>query len=216
MYKALLAGCEIGTEATRASIIEKAINLNYISFKNNAYSIEEKGFKLIELLKQVELDLSVKRTIELNMQLKKVYTKEMSRNECIEHAKKFLNEYFNKETTIEKNEFKENHQNEIIGKCPWCNKDIIAVKSKKGKMYVHAERQNECEFVLFESIKHFRDTVTLTDAKVSKLLKGSPVSLKKKSKEGKEYQVNLFLETFPTEYNGKKYPKFKEEYKNQK
>ena len=82
--------------------------------------------------------------------------------------------------------------------------------------YVHKEKQQECSFVLFENIKHFKDTVTLTDAKVSKLLKGSPVSLKKKSKEGKEYQVNLFLETFPTEYNGKKYPKFKEEYKNQK
>lgn len=72
-YKLLLSGCEIGTEATRAGIIEKAINVGYISLKRNVYRIEPKGKYMVESLQKVHCDMSPARTVEMQKTLKSVY-----------------------------------------------------------------------------------------------------------------------------------------------
>ncbi|MGL6099564.1 MAG: DNA topoisomerase, partial [Fusobacteriaceae bacterium] len=46
-YKAILEGVEIGTEATRTGIVEKAKSVGYISQKGSTYSIEDLGISAI-------------------------------------------------------------------------------------------------------------------------------------------------------------------------
>ena len=49
-YKAIFEGIEPGTEATKTSIIETAIQSGYISLKNNIYTILPAGIYYIEAL----------------------------------------------------------------------------------------------------------------------------------------------------------------------
>ena len=94
-YKSLLDGCEIGTEATRAGIIEKAINVGYISLKRNVYRIEPKGIYMVESLQKVHCDMSPARTVKMQKTLKSVYKGDLSIDDALIETKSFLKEYFN-------------------------------------------------------------------------------------------------------------------------
>lgn len=71
-YKAILAGLEIGTVATRASILEKAVDKGYISLKKKAYHIEPRGRFLVESCKALGIDFSARMTADMGRQLKSV------------------------------------------------------------------------------------------------------------------------------------------------
>ncbi len=212
-YKALLSGCEIGTEATRAGIIDKAISVGYISLKNNTYSIEDKGVYMVELLNQVRLDMSPTRTVELQKELKKVYKGESTTKEAIETTKTFLNCYFESANTIGDNTiFKDKSvQDKAIGNCPWCGMAIYKYKSKYGTYYSHdQEHKEKCSFSLNEKQKVYGNEVTFTDAKVKKLLDHKLPEFDFISKKtGKPYKAGLDVLTEPNQFNGRFYPNFK-------
>lgn len=71
-YKAILAGLEIGTVATRASILKKAIDKGYISIKKKAYHIEPRGKFLVESCFALGIDFSAAMTADMGRQLKAV------------------------------------------------------------------------------------------------------------------------------------------------
>ena len=68
----MLSGCEIGTVATRASIIEKAIKLGYIKENKGTFYIDDLGISLIETLDKLNIDLYKEKTVELQKMLKLV------------------------------------------------------------------------------------------------------------------------------------------------
>lgn len=70
-YKAIFDGVEIGTVATRTSIIENAKKNEYISQKGSTYSIEPLGEKLVEILDTLKIDLYKNKTVEFSKLLKK-------------------------------------------------------------------------------------------------------------------------------------------------
>lgn len=211
-YKALLSGCEIGTEATRAGIIDKAISVGYISLKSNAYSIEEKGVYMVELLKKVNLDMSPQRTVELQKGLKQVYKGEKSINEVVEESKQFLNTYFNSGAVQNMEAFSRSTTvPESVGKCPWCGQPVYKYKSKYGIYYSHNKEDREkCSFGLNEKQKVFGKELNFTEARVQKLLDHKLPEFEFTSKKtGKAYKAGLDITNKPSQFNGKNYPEFK-------
>ena len=71
-YKNILAGLEIGTVATRANILEKAVDKGYISLKKKAYHIEPRGRFLVESCAALGIDFSAKMTADMGRKLKDV------------------------------------------------------------------------------------------------------------------------------------------------
>lgn len=71
-YKNILAGLEIGTSATRAGTLEKAVNKGYISLKKKAYHIEPRGRFLVEASQALGIDFSAKMTADMGRALKSV------------------------------------------------------------------------------------------------------------------------------------------------
>ena len=211
-YKALLSGCEIGTEATRAGIIDKAISVGYISLKNNAYSIEDKGIYMVELLKKVNLDMSPQRTVELQKALKQVYKNEKSIKQVVDESKHFLDNYFNSGAVQDTEMFsKGTTEPEKVGDCPWCGQPVYKYKSKYGVYYSHNKEVGEkCSFSLNEKQKVYGKELNFTEARVQKLLNHKLPEFEFISKKtGKPYKAGLDITDKPNQFNGKNYPEFK-------
>lgn len=134
-YRQLFLGCEIGTEATRAGIIDKAIKNEYISLKNNIYHIEEKGIFLARTLEQLHIDMSVNQTVELQKTLKKVYRGEVSIEESLLHTKQTIMDAIHNIQGSEIQRYTQKKVEEPVGTCPWCQKPVYAFKSKYGIYY---------------------------------------------------------------------------------
>ena len=81
-YNLMLKGVEIGTVATRASIIEKAIKLGYIREDKGTFYIDNLGISLIDNLNKLNIDLYKEKTVELQKILKKVYKNEISKEKA--------------------------------------------------------------------------------------------------------------------------------------
>lgn len=208
-YRELLDGCEIGTEATRAGIIDHAIKLKYISLVQNIYHIEDKGRFLVEILNQTGLDMSANRTVELQKKLKAVYRGELNINQAVQVTKKFVNEYFDKRSNCEIP--LKQKEKIIVGHCPWCGKPLYEYTGKFGSYYKHDENI-KCSFSLSEKIKVYGQEVLLTKSKIKNLLNTKKVNISLTSKKGTPYKVNLTLKKEPNIYKDKKYPQFDIEY----
>lgn len=103
-----------------------------------------------------------------------------------------------------------------LGKCPWCKRKIVAKKTKTGKTMFCHEEQCDCEFILWSEAKIFGKNIILDESVVKKLLgKGLPMSFISKS-DGNSYIADITIEKNPEIFNGKKYPKFKMNFKDKK
>ena len=71
-YKNILAGLEIGTVATRAGTLKKAVDKGYISLKKKAYHIEPRGKFLVEASRALGIDFSAQMTANMGRDLKSV------------------------------------------------------------------------------------------------------------------------------------------------
>ena len=71
-YARMLSGMEIGTEATRAAIIDKAIAKDYIRLNKNTYTIQPNGRFLVETCRALGIDMSSVKTAEMGRDTKAV------------------------------------------------------------------------------------------------------------------------------------------------
>ncbi|MBQ9016240.1 MAG: topoisomerase C-terminal repeat-containing protein [Firmicutes bacterium] len=71
-YAKMLSGMEIGTEATRAAIIDKAIAKSYIDLTKNTYTIQPNGRFLVETCRALGIDMSSVKTAEMGRDTKAV------------------------------------------------------------------------------------------------------------------------------------------------
>lgn len=216
-YKALLSGCEIGTEATRSGIIDKAIQIGYISLNDNVYSIEDKGRYMVEFLRKSNLDFTPQRTVELQKDLKKVYNSKITVDECVQNAITFLNQYFENASNKEMPESQFKNEPESLGCCPWCNKPVYAFKSAKGLFFTHSKEDREnCSFSLYEKQKIFGAEYHFTNKKVEALLAHKLPKIDLVNKSGAPYTAGLDILPEPHEFNERKYPAFKTQLLNKK
>lgn len=202
-YKQILKGCEIGTEATRAGIIDNAIRYQYISLKKNVYSLEPKGEFLVKIIRSSNLDMSVNRTVSMQILLKKIYHNEATIHDSVYDAMKFLHQYFDESTSKENATFQ--NTQDIIGCCPWCGQPLIKIIGKTGPLYVHKDKNPDCSFLLSNQIMIYGQKVKVTDASIKKLLNGKSIKVKLMSKKNTPYEVLVKIKTEPTFYNGKQY-----------
>ena len=190
-YKAIFDGIEIGTVATRTSIIENAKKNEYISQKGSIYSIEPLGEKLIRILDTLKIDLYKNKTVEFSKLLKKVYKGESKVEEVVNKTVDELNKIIGQDIEVEK--IKKEDTLEDLGICPMCGKgQIHQKKSKEGKIFYTCSEEN-CKFFLWENSKHFNNPIKITKAKLKGLLAGKKQAFKMRNKEGKEYEAYLKL-----------------------
>lgn len=176
-YQAMLSGIEIGTEATRAGMLAKAEEKNYISLKKGTYYIEERGIYLAEVMKTLGINMTKERTTEMAKLTASVASGNRSIKEVLNQVHEEITEIIRADAPIERQE----SGKEIIGKCPKCGADVVDINHAKLKAYKCA---GECDFILWKTV--FGGTLSQKNART--LLEGKktgPVMLK--SKAGKPY-----------------------------
>lgn len=180
-YIAILKGAEIGTPATRSGIIQKIKEDGYVVNNKNTLEITDKGIKLIEVLEQLGINLFKEKTVEVGIDLKKIYNGEKTIESIMDKVKEDVRQGINKEIVIEELKKK------AIGKCPVCNSSIY-----ENQKSFYCENWKECGFSIW---KHVCGK-TLTTANVKDLLeKGQTKKLKGfKSKAGKNFEASIILQ----------------------
>lgn len=179
----------IGTEATRASIIETLKCQKYIEVKKNSVSVTSKGEILCKAIDGTLLS-SPEMTATWEQYLAKIGKREGSQKIFMDNIQKFVSfliddapERVSKlEKLIEKN--KENNK---MGVCPSCN-DFI---EDKGKFYGCSGYHDGCKFTFPKKWAG----KNLTENQIKQLLNNGKTSLIKgfKSKKGKSFDAYLKL-----------------------
>ena len=180
-YIAIMEGCEIGTPATRAGIIEKVKQDGYIIENKNNLDITDKGMKLIEILEELGINLYKEKTVEISKDLKAIYNNKNTVDNILEKVKEEVKQGINKKAEI--TEFKKT----TIGKCPVCGKDML----ENSKSY-YCEDYKNCGFSIWKQICGKRLSKTIID---ELLEKGKTKEIKGfKSKQGKTFSASLIIE----------------------
>lgn len=185
-YKKILEGSMIGTEATRAIMMEKIKNVGYVKVEKNKLITTEYGIKFIKTLEALNENLWKEKTAEMNKNLKRIYRGELTSEDVINIAKQELTDIMSKNITIEK--FDNSMNKEILGKCPKCSNGNI-IENKKG--YGCDRWKEGCDFIIWKTIAN----KNLTKLNVKDLLtKGETKELDGfRSKSGKTFSSKLIL-----------------------
>ena len=211
-YNLMLSGVEIGTVATRGSIIEKAIKLGYIREEKGTFYIEKLGIDLINTLNKMNIDLYKDKTVELQKILKQVYRNEISKEKALEFFALDLSNMINNAKQIEVNKIETSKvEKEVIGKCIKCGKNVY--ESEKSFYCEGFKDDPKCTFKLWKNNKFFSDKgkkITKTMAKsLSSKGKVNVKGLKKKDGTG-SYDATVIMNlngdyiNFKLEFNNKK------------
>lgn len=209
-YNLMLSGCEIGTVATRASIIEKAIKLGYIKENKGTFYIDNLGINLINTLNKLDINLYKEKTVELQKILKQVYKNEISKEKALEFFSMDLSRMINnaKQIEVEKIETPK-IEKEVIGKCPKCGKNVY--ESEKSFYCEGFKEEPKCNFALWKNNKFFEDK----GKKVTKTIVKSLLSKEKANVKGfkKKDGAGTYDATVVMSLNGD-YVNFKLEFNN--
>ena len=184
-YKEILNGSQIGTEATRAIMIEKIKKVGYVKEEKNKLIISDLGKIFIQNLEKLNINLWVDKTAEMNKDLKRVFKNEKSNFEVLKKSEDELKEIINQNINIEKVNI--NIDKNIIGKCPVCNNDVL----ESNKSYYCSNWKNGCSFTIWKTISDKKLTESnvksLLENRITKEIKGF------KSKSGKLFNAKLKL-----------------------
>lgn len=132
-YKNIHAGIEIGTEATRPDIIERARKHNLIKLSKTTYTITEDGIHYIEALEKLKIDISTEKSVYLNQLIKNVYRRGMTIKQCCETVFEEIDNIIKEDVDIEG--MKQEKIVIIKAKCPLCGGNLIEKKGKYGIYY---------------------------------------------------------------------------------
>ncbi len=188
IYKNILSGVEIGTEATRAGIIKKAIDKGYISLKKSTYKIEERGKQLIRACDELGIDVSKEKTAEMGKATKDVYKGVRTIDEVLSQVRAEIKEVIKANTKVTSMSTESNE----LGKCPVCGANII----ESPKSYCCENWKGGCEFKVWKTICGKKITpnqaTVIISGKTTALIKGF------KSKQGKPFAAKLKLKADKT------------------
>ncbi len=211
-YKLMLSGVEIGTVATRSTIIEKATKLKYIREEKGTFYIDKLGVDLINTLNKLQIDLYKNKTVELSKALKQVYRNELSLKKALEIFSNNLTATTEKAKQIEVNKIaSEEKEKEVIGKCPKCCKNVY--ESEKSFYCDGFKDTPKCTFSIYKNNKFFNDKgKKVTKTIVKSLLSKGKVCVKgfKKKDGSSTYDGTVIMNlngdytNFKLEFNNKK------------
>ena len=161
-YKAIMSGAELGTEATRAGLIDSAIRNEYIKLENNTYYITDLGKFYVNTLKSLFIDMTKNKTVQLGVNLKKVYKGELSIQNVLYLASQEILETFSHKDEIKTAKYYEAAKD--LCKCPKCGCMI----SETFKTFTCVNPS--CKMSLYKDDKYFAAFSKKIDAKIAKSL----------------------------------------------
>lgn len=189
----------LGTEATRADIIQTLIIREYIISKKNRYHVTPKGVMVCLAVENTLLS-SPSMTAEWEKRLKQIGNGEANQNTFIQMIKKFIEKELSLKDEKQNNVQIENiaekaQQKNNVGKCPNCSNGHIV---KRGKVY----KCTDCEQVFFSNF--FKKK--LSENQIKEIITNGKTKKKLKlpKKDGSTYEAFLCLENDDSR-NMKKY-----------
>ena len=145
-WKDILSEATICTEATRADTIDRCVKSEYIELKKGSYYAKEAGFRLVEILERLGIDLSPQKTVELSRNLHSIVTGRTIPLQVLEETRTMMDAIFTsgKDICIPVISTALPEGKESIGTCPRCGKPVY----EREKLYSCTDRT--CGFVLFK------------------------------------------------------------------
>ena len=200
-YNALMKGLEIGTVASRTSIIGNMLTNGYVIEKNQLYYLAPAGRYLIEVMNLLGVEMTKEKTIETSITLKKVSSGELSENDAIEITKKELDYMFRNrdmqmgdcisDGIISASGF----TGEPVGDCPVCGGQVYETKNG---FICESNKKNtdDCCFYLSKEDKYLAKVSgkKLTSSQASSLLKRGYIIVPTKTKKGTAYETMLRIQ----------------------
>lgn len=125
----------LGTVATRADIIEKLFNTQYMEMKGKHIFMTSKGKQLLELVPE---DLkSPALTAEWEQKLNLIEKGKLNKHTFIKEMKAYAKEVV---TEIKRSDATFKHDNMTGTKCPDCGKLMLEINNRNGRMLVCQDR----------------------------------------------------------------------------
>ena len=184
-YAKMLSGMEIGTEATRAGIIDKAIAKDYIKLTKNTYTIQPNGRFLVETCRSLGIDMSSVKTAEMGKNTKAISRGERTSDEVLAEVRKEISDIIG---TFDQGSGEGTSglkigavESEYI--CPRCGKKLMETLNKL---------ECDCGYALWKTVAKKR----LDEDTLKTIIKGEKTPLLKgfKGKSGRAFDAYLIPE----------------------
>lgn len=194
--QALLKEIEgIGTEATRANIIETLKNKEYVKIEKNKMTVTEKGQILCEAVESQKLLTSAEMTAKWESYLKKIGKQEGDKLTFLGYIKKFIEKIIeevpNDIEKLDMSDYESNKKKALVkdtaGECPKCSSPVIA---KKG--FYGCSDYPKCKFTLSDNFRKRK----LTKTNIKDLLQNKETKVSNiKKANGDTYNAMIKLNT---------------------
>lgn len=171
---------QLGTEATRAGIIETAIKSEYIMLKGKSYTALPKGEFLVDAIDKMNFGIDKRQSLEFADMLVKIREGKMTVDEAMTITENKLRDIFSRAKGISTGTYS---SSDVLCKCPKCGGDI----TENSKAF----SCRKCGCVIFKNDRFFNaigKRMTKTTAKT--LFAKGEITLKGlTSKKGKKYDL---------------------------
>lgn len=200
--KSAVSGKGIGTEATRAEVIEELIRSGYA--ERDCKNIVSTQFGKDFIASVSDSVKAVERTAEWEQVFTNIKENGVNADSFIREVKNFVSSVIELEKSPERKRVpvrnSRSSRREPVGICPRCGKNIY-----EGKKNFYCESGIEkCGFSICKEDKFIKDTITAETA--VRLLNGEAVKLKAVSKDGRLYDAEYCLEDTGRYVNLKRLP----------
>jgi DNA topoisomerase-3 len=188
----------LGTQATRAQIIETLLKRNYIERYGKNIKATQKGVELIKQLNQLpstKVLTSVSQTAKLEILLQEMAEGQSSGTSLIDQINKYVVDATKEWTGIESlprsnrdSKFEKFKKSKVqLGKCPRCVGEIVDFP----KSYSCSRWKEGCGFTIWKYVAKKK----LSESHVKSLIQNGKTNLIKgfKSKSGKNFDAKLIL-----------------------
>jgi DNA topoisomerase-3 len=181
--KSAVKGKGIGTEATRADVIEQLINVGYVERDKKNIIATPLGRAFIDSLP--DSLKSLERTAEWEQTFNNIKENGLDSESFIEEIKAFVTSVIRFEQSPSRHRMPLDFANpnakqrEVLGTCPRCGRNIYEGE----KNYFCESGRDGCGYTVWKNDKFIEDSITAEHMK--NLLSGKSVKLRAKSKEPK-------------------------------
>lgn len=186
----------IGTEATRADVIDKLKHHEYIKVSKNIVEITDKGILLCKAITGTLLS-SPEMTAKWEIALKGISNQTMNFETFISNIERYITH----QMQVVDDEFKKNNiadsvkslnMSTHIAECPKCHEGMIFKKKTKRKGDIYPCTNDECKFIIFGNISGRTITPDIvkqlcTEKETNDYIKGF------KSQKGNTFEAKLII-----------------------
>ena len=186
----------IGTEATRANVLETLKRQKYIEVAKNIITVTPKGIILCKAVDGTLLS-SPEMTAKWETYLKKINSGEGTQKAFLTTIGKFIGKTIednsdsinNSDIAQEISQLSKKEEKEFFGSCPKCKKSIV----DKGKFYGCSGYSDGCRFTIQKELASKKLTKTMIKDLLSK--KETKKTKGFKNKSGRDFEAILILDS---------------------